>query len=225
VSAHSDLAGDVVTPWGSQDLRGHPVTRLHYPPNSIVVLAGIPGAGKSTLLHRLFGTTGAETRPVCTAGGVVVLDSEQARNHIGRRLRRLPYPLWRPLAHLLQYARISAALHSGAPLLVHDCGTRFWVPRLLRHASARRRVQLHVILLDVDPTVARAAQRQRNRLVRVAAFAAHCRRWQRRTATDPAGLIPGASSAVVLDRATAEQIQAIHLQLRREIDRAITQPP
>lgn len=52
---------------------------------------------------------------------------------------------------------------------------------------------------------------QRNRLVRAATFAAHCRRWRRRTATDPAGLIPGATSAVVLDRITAEQLQAIHL--------------
>jgi hypothetical protein len=74
----------------------------------------------------------------------------------------------------------------------------------------RRRVELHVILLDVTPAVARAAQLDRNRLVRAGAFAAHCRSWRRRTATDPAGLIPGAASAVVLDRTTADQLQAIH---------------
>jgi hypothetical protein len=50
-----------------------------------------------------------------------------------------------------------------------------------------------------------------SRLVRATAFAAHCPRWQRRTATGPAGLIPGAASAVILDRATADRLQAIRL--------------
>ena len=45
--------GQVVAPRGSQDLRGHLLTELRYPRNSIVVLGGIPGAGKNTLLHRL----------------------------------------------------------------------------------------------------------------------------------------------------------------------------
>jgi hypothetical protein len=175
-----------------------------------VVLGGIPGAGKSTLLHRMFGTTGAETQPMRNHDGVLVLDSEQARNHVRRRLQPLPYSLWRPLAHLLQHTRIRTAIRSGAPLVVHDCGTRFWVPWLLRRAAVRRRVELHVILLDVTPAVARAAQLDRNRLVRAGAFAAHCRSWRRRTAADPAGLIPGAASAVVLDRTTADQLQAIH---------------
>jgi GTPase SAR1 family protein len=219
-----DTTAQRVTPWGSQDLRGQPVTQLHYPRNSIVVLAGIPGAGKSTLLHRLFNTTGAETQPIHHPDGAVVLDSEQARNHLRRRLWWLPYPLWRPLAHLLQYARIRAALRAGCPLVVHDCGTRFWVPRLLHSATVGRDLELHLILLNVDPEVARAAQHERHRLVRAAAFAAHCRRWQTRTATDPAGLIPDATSAVVLDRATAEQIQAIHLQLRRETTRSHNRP-
>jgi hypothetical protein len=74
----------------------------------------------------------------------------------------------------------------------------------------RRRVELHVILLDIAPAIARAAQLKRNRLARAATFAAHCRSWRHQTATDPAGLIPGAISAVVLDRTTTEQLQAIH---------------
>ena len=44
--------------------------------------------------------------------GVLVLDSEQARNHVRRRLQPLPYSLWRPLAHLLQYARVRTAIRS-----------------------------------------------------------------------------------------------------------------
>jgi hypothetical protein len=40
-------SGQVVAPRGSQDLRGHLLTELRYPRNSIVVLAGIPGAGKA----------------------------------------------------------------------------------------------------------------------------------------------------------------------------------
>jgi predicted ATP-dependent serine protease len=67
-----------------------------------VVLGGIPGAGKSTLLHRLFGTTGAETQPMRNHDGVLLLDSEQAPNHVRRRLQPLSYSLWRLLAHLLQ---------------------------------------------------------------------------------------------------------------------------
>jgi hypothetical protein len=102
--SQSGTSGQILTPRGSLDLRGHLITELHYPPNSIVLLAGIPGAGKSTLLHRLFGSTGAETQPIRNPDGVLVLDSEQARNHFRRRLQRLPYPLWRPLARLLQYA-------------------------------------------------------------------------------------------------------------------------
>jgi predicted kinase len=204
-------SGPVVEPREALDLRGHLVTQLRYPRHSIVVLAGIPGSGKSTLLHRLFGTTGTETQPVHHATGVLVLDSEQARNHLRRRLHHLYYPLWRPLAHLLQYTRIVRALRSGAPVVVHDCGTRYWVPRLLRRWSARHHMELHLILLEVAPALARAAQLQRNRLVRATAFAAHCRRWQHRTATGPAGLIPGAASAVILDRATADRLQDIQL--------------
>jgi AAA domain len=207
-------SGPVVEPRGAQDLRGHLVTQLRYPRNSVVVLAGIPGAGKSTLLHRVFGTTGAETRPVHHASGVLVLDSEQARIHLGRRLGRVPYALWRPVTHLLQYTRIARALRSGEPVVVHDCGTRYWVPRLLRQWSAHQNVELHLVLLDVAPAVARAAQLERNRLVRATAFAAHCRRWQRRTASGPAGLMPGAASAVVLDRASADRIQVIQLDSR-----------
>jgi len=81
--------GQVVAPRGSQDLRGHLITQLRYPRNSIVVLAGIPVAGNSPLLHRLFGTTGAETQPIRNHEGVLVLDSEQARNHLRRRLQPL----------------------------------------------------------------------------------------------------------------------------------------
>src|SRR5438270_7722589 len=46
------------------------------------------------------GTTGAETQPMRNHDGVLVLDSEQALNHVRRRLQPLLYSLWRPLAHL-----------------------------------------------------------------------------------------------------------------------------
>lgn len=201
--------GGVLAPCGSDDLRDRAVRELCYPPVAIVLVAGIPGAGKTTLLHRLFATTGRETSPVRTGAGVVVLDSEQCRNWWRRWLRWLPYRVWRPLVHLTHYLRVRAALRTDAAIVVHDCGTRRWIPRLLHRRVQRGGTALHVLLLDTPPAVALAGQHRRGRPVNARAFATHCRRWRQQTATDSSGLLAGSGSAVLLDRASASRLRAI----------------
>ncbi|MEV6522789.1 AAA family ATPase [Longispora sp. NPDC051575] len=191
----------------THDLRGpgEPTT-LYYPAGTVVVVAGIPGAGKTTLLRRLFGLTGQETGPVALPGGAWLLDSEQARNRWRGRLGdRVPYAAYRPLVHLTHYLAVYRAVRAGRGVVLHDCGTRRALLRLLTGDRA------HLVALDVSAADARAGQYARGRRVRGRSFRRHDRAW--RFPSD-GGLPPvaeGYRSLVVLDRVAADRIAAIVL--------------
>jgi hypothetical protein len=179
---------------------------LRYAADALVILAGIPGAGKSTLLRRLY-PVGADH------GGVRVFDSERLRTGWMRVLVRVPYAWWRPLLHLAYYVRVLMAMRrGGGPLVVHDCATRPWVRRLLGWRARRAGLALHLILLDVPGHVARSGQWTRGRVVRTGSMEKHCRRWPElvtKAVEDPAHLVPGAASAVVLSREQSNRLTRI----------------
>jgi predicted kinase len=177
-------------------------TKLHYPADSIVVLAGIPGAGKSTLLRRLF--TGA--------GDVQVLDSERLRNRWKPVLRTIPYAVWRPALHLAYYALVLRAIRTPGPLVIHDCATKPLVRQLIGRAAQAAGRPIHLIMLDVPAEVARLGQQARARVVREGSMATHSRRWpvlRKLAATDPGRVVPGAATAVILTRQEANQLAKI----------------
>jgi predicted kinase len=194
----SGVAGVLHTTNGLRDLR--------YAADALVILAGIPGAGKTTLLRRLY-PVGADH------GGVRVFDSERLRARWMRVLGRVPYGWWRPLLHLAYYVRVLTAMRrGGGPLVVHDCATRPWVRRLLGWRARRAGLPLHLILLDVPGDVARSGQWARGRVVRSGSMARHCQRWPdlvAKAAEDPAYVVPGAASAVVLGRAQSNRLTKI----------------
>jgi energy-coupling factor transporter ATP-binding protein EcfA2 len=195
-----------------RDLRDHPARRLTFPARGVVLLAGIPGAGKTTLLRRLYGLSGQERAPVRTAGGVLILDSEQARNRWAASLRRLPYKWWRPLVHLTHYAWLWLALGRPAPIVLHECGTRGWLFAALVRRAARHGREVHVVLLDVPASVALAAQRDRGRQVHPVRFGTHARRWRRLVTNAEraeASTMPGAVSVTLLDRASAAHLRSL----------------
>ncbi|MFD0804086.1 AAA family ATPase, partial [Streptomonospora algeriensis] len=118
-------------------------------------MGGIPGAGKSTLLNRLFALEGTETRPATTPDGARVVDSQQARNRLARRLRALPYPVRRWVTHLLHYLLVLRLLRpGGGPVVVHVTATRRAALRLLGRYCRRRGVGIHLLLIDADPQAA-----------------------------------------------------------------------
>jgi predicted kinase len=177
-------------------------TKLHYPADSIVVLAGIPGAGKSTLLRRLFTS---ET-------GVQVLDSEHLRNRWKPVLRTIPYAVWRPALHLAYYAHVLRAIRTPGPLVIHDCATKPLVRQLIGRAAMAAGRPIHLIMLDVPPDVARLGQQARARVVREGSMAKHSQRWpvlRKLAATDPGRVVPGAATAVILTRDQANQLTRI----------------
>jgi len=95
---------------------------------------------------------------------------------------------------------------------VHDCATRPWVRRLLGWRARRTGRTVHLILLDVPDELARDGQHARGRVVRMGSMATHCRRWPElvnQAAADPGKVVPGAASAVVLDRDRADRLTAI----------------
>ncbi|MFC7330683.1 AAA family ATPase [Marinactinospora rubrisoli] len=189
---------------------------LRYPARSLLLLGGIPGAGKSTLLARLYGLTGTEEHTVLAADGVRVVDSQASRNRLTPWLRRLPYPAWRWVVHVMHYCRVIAALRSGGPVIVHDSATRRAVRLLLGGYCRLRRVEVHLLLLDVDPTAARVGQLVRGRMVTAHSFRTHERRWRRLLTAGscggPSAVVPGAASLLVLDRARAGRLDGIHFQ-------------
>lgn len=206
-------------PQGSRirDLRGRPVQRLVYPPGCVLVVAGVPGAGKTTLLRRLYPLTGRERAPVTTAGGVLVLDSEQARNRWRAWLRPIPYQYWRPLVHLTHYLRLWRSVDGDGPLVLHECGTRARLFSAVVRRFARHHRDVHVILLDVPVSTARDGARGRSRPLNLAGFERHAVRWTRLLARldhEPDQVLPGARSITVLDRASADRLSTVEFSDR-----------
>jgi predicted kinase len=181
-------------------LRGR---ELRYALDAVVLLAGIPGAGKSTLLRRLFADSTA----------VRVFDSERIRSRWMPVLHRVPYAWWRPLVHFVYYVTVLGGMRRGrGPMVVHDCATRPWVRRMFGWRAKRAGLPLHLILLDVPGDLARSGQRARGRAVRARSMETHCRRWPdvlARAVSDPEYVVPGALSAVVLDRRAADELERI----------------
>lgn len=175
---------------------------LVYPANSLILMAGVPGAGKSTLLARV-------------ADGGPVMDSARLRERWERRSRLcavLPYRTWRPILHAVHYLDVFRRIARAEPLIVHDCLTRPWVRFLLGALARRARLRVHLILLDVPEAEAFAGQRRRSRMVGRICFARHCRRWRALlplAVRNPAAVVAGAGSAVVLDRPTAGRLRSI----------------
>ncbi|MGH3488904.1 MAG: AAA family ATPase [Actinopolymorphaceae bacterium] len=198
---------------GCRDLRGSGVDALRYPEGAVVVLTGVPGAGKSTLLRRLSGTADDEPLPD-RCGGVRIIDAEQVRLRWRRCLGDRSYAWWRPVAHAVHYVRVWSAMRRGGPVLVPDCGTRPWVRRMLGSLVVRQGRALHLVLLDATPEQALAGQRARGRSLRTRSFQRHCRRWRALLAMaehvgDAGRLVPGARSAVVLDRRSGERLRTV----------------
>jgi predicted kinase len=177
---------------------------LLFAPGAAVIVGGIPGAGKTTFLART-------VRP----GDAMVLDSADVRRRLRARLgRRVPYALYRPLVHALHLLRVWRTLAGPAPVVVHDCATRGPLRRLLRRRAARPGRPVCLLLLDVDPAVARGGQEARGRRVRARAMRRHERRWARMvTGTPPrpapALLDEGFADVRVLDRPGADAIAGL----------------
>lgn len=185
-----------------------PAEDLRYPAGSLVLLAGLPGAGKSTLLARLYRVHGDETGPVA-ADGVRVIDSRQSRNWWARYLGPVPPRMRTPLVHVTHVWRIARALLQGHGVLAHTRGT--WPQILYGFAwlARRRGTDMHLILLDVSPQVARTGQYARGRAVTATTFARHRRRWRALIGRARSGGVPPAASVTVLDRPAADLLHSI----------------
>jgi hypothetical protein len=189
----------VLRPRALHDLRrSRGPAALHYPPQDVLVVSGLPGSGKSTLLRR------------CVRARVI--DSQQVREEYEARLPAwLPYAVYRPLVRFAHYRRLRRALLAGGPLAVHDCGAvplvRFWLAR----SAARQGRGLHLVLLDASSAEARGGQLSRGQSVSAYAFARHCRAAGRlRTRLAGTGAPPaGCASVVVLDRSAARRLAEI----------------
>ncbi len=186
-------------PHALHDLRrGRGPAALHYPPQDLVVVSGLPGSGKSTLMRR------------CVRGASI--DSQQVREEYAARLPGwLPYAVYRPLVRLAHYRRLRRALLAGGPLAVHDCGAVPWVRLWLARSAARQGRRLHLVLLEASAAEARAGQLTRGQSVSAYAFARHCRAARRlRQRLAGSGAPPrGCASVVVLDRVAARGLGEI----------------
>ncbi|MFE7752608.1 AAA family ATPase [Streptomyces sp. NPDC057428] len=183
-----------------RDLRGaegQGPRSLDFAAGDVVVVSGLPGSGKSTLIRR--------------AVGEHAIDSQDTRDRWAAALPGLfPYALYRPLVRAAHYAGLWRTLRSGASAVVHDCGTQAWVRRWLAREARRRGRELHLVLLDVAPGVARQGQRERGRGVSGYAFARHRRAVRRLLRDTESGLLPpGCASAVLLDRESAGAVGRI----------------
>jgi predicted kinase len=185
-----------------------PVPRLTVPPDSLVVLAGLPGAGKTTLLRQV-----AAGRPA----RVLVLDSEEVAARLREAGVGLPYGLLRPLVHALHLLRVvRAARHPAACVLTTDPMTS-QVRRALLAAAARAAGRtLHLVLLDATHDEARRGQRERGRALGRRRMERHVRRWAAlRAGFDRTGRLPLVTSAVVLPRARARVLARVDVRPAR----------
>ncbi len=185
-----------------------PNDELHYPPSSLVLIAGLPGAGKTTFLARLFQLRGDESHPQ-VVHGVHVIDSQQSRNWWARHLRFLHPRARTPVTHSTHIWRITRAVFSGHNVVAHTRGT--WAHVLYGFAAlARLRgTRVHLVLLDVPPQTARAGQHARGRTVTEVTFRRHCRRWRALLDRARDGKLTAAASVTVLDRNLADVIRGI----------------
>jgi predicted kinase len=177
---------------------------LLFAPGAAVIVGGIPGAGKTTFLART-------VRP----GNARVLDSAQVRRRLRARLgRRVPYALYRPLVHAIHLLCVWRALAGRGPVVIHDCATRGPLRRLMLRRAARAGRPVCLLLLEVDPVVARGGQHARGRLVRRRAMRRHERRCADLVTGAPARpssalLGEGFADVRVLDRAAADAVAAL----------------
>ncbi|MEU8894704.1 AAA family ATPase [Nocardia sp. NPDC048505] len=202
-----------VAPDAIHDLRGATIGELRYPATSALIFAGVPGAGKSTALRMFFGATAELETPPQGPAGSIVIDSQHTRNRLRHKLGWLPYPLWRPVVHVAHYAGIRAALRDArGPVVIHDCATFGWARRLIARWSAVYGRELHLVMLDVPPTVARAGQYARGRRSNGFFFSLHCRRWQRmmrRLAGEKPRAPVRSASVVLADRTTVNRMHRV----------------
>ncbi|MFB7949814.1 AAA family ATPase [Kitasatospora phosalacinea] len=184
------------------DLRGRPggPLVLRYAPDAAVLVGGVPGSGKSTLLRRW-------------DAPATLVDPRTTRLACQARMpARLPYPVYRPAVRLLHFLRTRAAFHRPGPLLVHDCGSRWWMRRALAHWARRSGRELHVVLLAVRPAEALAGQHARARTAAPRTFRLHVRRTARLLAAlERRGrtAFPGARSVLLADAASRERLAGI----------------
>lgn len=137
----------------------------------------------------------------------------QARNRLRPRLWWLPYLLWRPVVHIAHLRAIRTALRdTTGPVVIHDCATFRWTRTLIQRWAAGYGRELHLLMLDVPATVARAGQYARGRRINRVAFTVHVRSWRRlmrEIATEhhtPSGT---SRSVVIVDRAAVNRIRRV----------------
>jgi predicted kinase len=188
-----------VQPFGLHDLRqGSSVQTLHYPPDDVLVVSGLPGSGKSTLMRR------------CARAPLV--DSQLVREEYETRLPNwVPYPVYRPLVRAEHYWRLRQALRLGGPLVVQDSGALPYVRTWLARTAQSQRRHIHLLVLVTTAHEAMASQCARGRCVSSYAFARHLQAVQAlhhlliTTSAPPTGF----ASTVLIDRAKAIQLREI----------------
>jgi hypothetical protein len=134
----------------------------------VVVVAGLPGAGKTTLV----------------AGEPRALDSDAVRERWAPRLRRVPYPLWRPLVHARHWVALWRALGREEGVVVVRPFTAGWLRRAVQRRARRHHGAVRLVVVAATPVQARAGQVARGRVVGERAMRRHERRW---AAADLAG--------------------------------------
>ncbi|MFN2497349.1 MAG: AAA family ATPase [Pseudonocardiaceae bacterium] len=161
-------------------------------PRDLVLFAGLPGAGKSTLLASLRDTA-----------GLTVRDSDQVRESLRAVLPSwLPYPVYRPLVHLMHQLRVLVAvLRAPGPVLVHDPATRACTRHALAALAWLSGRSAVFVWLDVSARRALDGQLARGRMISPRSFARHVARAEvLRRALLGGVVLRGWRHAVVLDR-------------------------